>query len=512
MMGFKCRNCGSNIKYNINKRKLECESCGSFFEVSQYSSSSSADIAYGVFHCKSCGAELLSMDEEQSVFCSYCGSQAFLSEKTNRIETPKKIIPFKLSKEKVKETYKESLKGQFFLPKEFSDEDFMEEFRGIYIPYWQTSVDIEDIEIEMTGTKSYTKDKFDYYEKYEMGVRFTGNIKTGSNDASYFFDDTISDSISPFKNFDQVDFKEGYLAGFYADKATVSNDLYLDYGKKIALKCLDHKMQSVGSVTIHDDSWKKKINLSPKTDGISLFPVWFLTWRRKNRVAYSVVNGQTGTIITDLPVDYKAFFKCVGISTLILFILLSLLPIFVLPLKTASIAGNLMWLSTYLLYLEIQKIGMMESHRFDYGYRGKKRRPIKKGPKIVLRVIMWAIMFLSLLLGIYCEVPGDLADVCEIVFFMTFIMHALIIINGFSLKNKLIFAVSVIGMIGNVVTRHLASLMDPHDSMNYIIAFIYLGIMVFNAVITIYYMNYLTTRPVPNFFNREGANNNYEAD
>lgn len=514
-MGFKCKNCGSNVKYDVKKVKLECESCGSTFEVQKYSSgdsNSSADYIFEVFHCKSCGAELLSLDEEQAAYCTYCGSQAFLSEKADTLERPKKIIPFKISKQVAKEKYQKEIEGQWFLPKEFKSDSFMEEFRGIYIPYWQSSVDIEEKSFDFDGVKSYTSGGFDYHEKYDMGVRFEGNIKTSSNDASIYFDDTIAESIAPFKLKDQVDFKEGYLAGFYADKANVSNDIYLDYNKDIAIKCLDKKLKSTTSVAINDESWKRKLKMQPKTDGISLFPVWFLTWRKNKRVAYSVVNGQTGKMITDLPVDYKEFFKYVGISTIILFLLLSILPIFVLPLRLAGCSGIMMWLTTYISYTGIKKIGLMESHKFDYGFTGKKRKKQHKGMLIVLRVIMWFLIFITACIAVYSEVPSDLSDVAVLILFMNILIEGLIAFQIFRLNNKIIIIPTMLGVIGSIVAYELAVLEDPHDYMNYIIAFIYLAIMVMNALVSMYYMNYLTTRPVPNFFSREGANHKYEAD
>ena len=39
----------------------------------------------------------------------------------------------------------------------------------------------------------------------------------------------------------------------------------------------------------------------------ALFPVWFLTWRKNDRVAFLVMNGETGKISADLPVDIRRF-------------------------------------------------------------------------------------------------------------------------------------------------------------------------------------------------------------
>lgn len=39
----------------------------------------------------------------------------------------------------------------------------------------------------------------------------------------------------------------------------------------------------------------------------AMFPVWFLSYRKGDRVAYAVVNGQTGKAAADLPVDRRKY-------------------------------------------------------------------------------------------------------------------------------------------------------------------------------------------------------------
>lgn len=40
----------------------------------------------------------------------------------------------------------------------------------------------------------------------------------------------------------------------------------------------------------------------------AMFPVWFLSYRNGSRVSYATVNGQTGKIAADLPVDIRKYF------------------------------------------------------------------------------------------------------------------------------------------------------------------------------------------------------------
>lgn len=56
-------------------------------------------------------------------------------------------------------------------------------------------------------------------------------------------------------------------------------------------------------------------------DTVVMLPVWFLSYKKGNRIAYATVNGQNGTAFSDVPVDYRKFF----LGTLILFVLLFVL-------------------------------------------------------------------------------------------------------------------------------------------------------------------------------------------
>ena len=65
--------------------------------------------------------------------------------------------------------------------------------------------------------------------------------------------------------------------------------------------------------------------------------MWFLTYRKGNRVAYSVVNGQTGKVTADLPVDIGRFLLGSLITALpiffFFFVFLAVIPRYLLALS-----------------------------------------------------------------------------------------------------------------------------------------------------------------------------------
>jgi ABC-type transport system involved in cytochrome bd biosynthesis fused ATPase/permease subunit len=54
-----------------------------------------------------------------------------------------------------------------------------------------------------------------------------------------------------------------------------------------------------------------------------MYPVWFLSYRNKDRVTYATVNGQTGKAVADLPIDIKKYLIGTAIMAAIIFMILN---------------------------------------------------------------------------------------------------------------------------------------------------------------------------------------------
>lgn len=87
---------------------------------------------------------MLAAPTEQLVaYCNYCGSESMELSKSTVGVKPAKMIPFSVLVEEAKEQYKETMKHKYCVPKEFVQDEYLSEFRGIYIPYWATRVDVK---------------------------------------------------------------------------------------------------------------------------------------------------------------------------------------------------------------------------------------------------------------------------------------------------------------------------------------------------------------------------------
>lgn len=542
-MGINCPSCGGKMYFDIANQVLKCAYCDTRKSIEEYKSDNEAETQQEtydsvVFTCRNCGAELTAPDEQAVAYCSYCGSEQMLSAKHEQLLRPKKIIPFKKSKQQAADEYAKALKGKLYTPKEFKDPQFLEGFRGIYLPYYSYSAIIQNRDVMLKGHSSYTKGSYDYEEDYDVYASLGGRTKDVNFDASSAFDDTLANEIAPFKSGDITDFHEGYLAGLYADKVTTQGGVYLQAAQSLAADSVYTEIEKLApkitldrGANVEED--KNKLGVSAVDCEVSYFPVWFLTWRHKNRVSYSVMNGQTGKMVMDIPVNKKMFFLVSLIAAAVLFGILSLLPMFILPKLICAFSAVLLLISSILLHGEIKKIYERESHVYDYGdtlhkaakkkikaqqSEAEKQQKKKTETKKSYRWVAWLIpLGYFVFLAIYYVFRGtatlfeSLSSSYVVLFFIVLpiqlVFSVLTIINASRIQRKTAIIPAILAPVVIIAGIVIGLANSPYDYWYYGTALACLAAMIVNGLSSINYFNYLTTRPVPNFFRREGADN-----
>ena len=288
---MKCTNCNGTLYYNVDKKVLKCRHCGSTFDPQSFVRDMDASEFNWegtiLYTCRNCGAQLISLDDTAVTYCSYCGSETILKGQITGDRQPRMMIPFKVSKTKCKAIYKKELAKKLYVPDEFKDPEFIDKFRGVYIPYWMYYVKFRDNPIGLKGTKTYTRGNYDYYEEYEVVAKIHDNGLYGiPYDGSRNFDDSIAEEIAPFRRKDMIPFNPAYLAGMYADRANVEPHVYEDEVKERATEeaIRDIGQDFPGINLKFPGSIKEKEEFLQTTyqgqDTVYL-PVWFLTWKKR---------------------------------------------------------------------------------------------------------------------------------------------------------------------------------------------------------------------------------------
>lgn len=333
---YKCPSCGGAIEFDSHSQKMKCPYCDTEFDLEtlkKYDEQLSKEAeqkddisdwqtdpgkqwqegetdGMNVYTCKSCGGEIVSDENTGATSCPYCGNPVILTERFRGALRPDMVIPFKLDKKAAKEAYYKHIKGRPLLPKVFRRENHIDEIKGIYVPFWLFDADVAaDARYKATKVRTWSDSDYDYTETSYYSVDRSGNMSFVSVpvDGSSRMPDDLMESIEPYKVADAVEFQTAYLSGYLADKYDVdaqqSTDRARERMKGSAQDVLRDTVKGYASVIPENTN----VRISGGDAKYALYPVWILntTWRGKKYIF--AMNGQTGRMTGDLPVDNGAY-------------------------------------------------------------------------------------------------------------------------------------------------------------------------------------------------------------
>lgn len=351
-IAYNCPCCGAPLTFSGASGKLECAACGNSYDTEAIEAMNPAEIEYGpafalpadtfdnedaagmqAYICEGCGAELMTEGTTTATECPYCGSPAILPERIEGGVKPEKVIPFTVTKEQAQKQFEEYFKGKRLLPNVFlENRNRITEMRKLYVPYWLFDCDA-DANIVYDAEKEHTSRVGDWEitrtEHYV--VRRKGSMAFDSIpvDGSEKLDNRITESLEPYDLKAAVDFSPAVLAGAMADHADVN-----------AAECEGRAMERVENSVSQAmrETVSGYTNISERSKNIRteggkvtpvLMPVWLITTEKEGTTYTFAINGQTGKLTCDVPVDKKkslvwgggVFAGAFGVGTLALWLL-----------------------------------------------------------------------------------------------------------------------------------------------------------------------------------------------
>ena len=343
---YQCPACTGPLHFSGASGRLECDYCGTGYDVSEIeaiyahkeeqaaaaqrraeekaarasepesewdtsdmSGNWGADAAgLKSYTCPSCGAELICDESTAATSCPYCGNPTVVPGQFSGTLKPDYVIPFKLSKEDAVKALREHYKGKFLLPRSFKDSNHIEEIQGVYVPFWMFDGRADGYaEFHTTLVYTYESGDYEITETDHFDVRRAGSLSFQKVpvDASTRMPDAHMDAIEPFDYSELKPFSTAYLPGFLADKYDVSAE---DSRARADERCtasvlgaLERTVTGYASCTLVD----KDITLERGKVHYALLPVWMLSTKWQGKNFLFAMNGQTGKLIGDLPVDKK---------------------------------------------------------------------------------------------------------------------------------------------------------------------------------------------------------------
>ena len=336
LLEYKCPACGASLQFDSGSQQVVCPYCDSSFtpqslidydnflkeEAANADSETwekdaelwEKDEATGlnVYVCSACGGEVLGDDTLASARCPFCDNTVIMKRQFTGDWKPDLVLPFKLDREAAKAAFRKHLFGKKLLPKAFRSESNIEEIKGVYVPFWLFSSDVQaNVRYKGTKARAWSDGKYDYTETSYYALLRGGNahFERIPVDGSEKMDDALMDSLEPFDFSEAVDFQTAYLSGFFSDRYDVSSDISVARAQTRFRKTMESRLAATtggyGSVAAESTSVAERNNRRE----YALLPVWLLHVRWKEKLYTFAMNGQTGKFVGNLPLDKGRYWK-----------------------------------------------------------------------------------------------------------------------------------------------------------------------------------------------------------
>lgn len=356
---YKCPACTGPLHFVGESGKLECDYCGSTYDVAEIEAlyagqEAGAKAAFQeaeakekngepgeepawdtsalqgdwgadgegmkAYNCPSCGAELICDATTAATSCPYCGNNTIVPGQFGGTMKPDYVIPFKLDKKAAVAALKKHYSKKFFLPRAFSSGNHLEEVQGIYVPFWLFDAGAE-ADCRFHATRSHTHTDGDYRvtvtEHFDVRRSGTMEFERIPVDGSKKMPDDYMDSIEPFDYAGLKSFSTAYLPGYLADKYDVTAQESMERAdRRCHNSAFDQMRRDISGYEVVNQVGGN-VRLHRGKVHYALMPVWTLRTRWKNQDYLFMMNGQTGKMVGDLPVSngkVTAFFSVLAVT------------------------------------------------------------------------------------------------------------------------------------------------------------------------------------------------------
>ena len=520
---MRCPHCGGEVAYDPGLQMIKCEYCDSVITAEDYDEYLDSKGLFSANEqvCRQCGAEIISTDNTLATFCSYCGSPLTLDSRLTELKKPDYIIPFKVKRTRAVREYKNKIHHTLMAPDWMSEEGNIEKFRGIYMPFHLFRYTGEGVfrgKAHRSRTEYDHGTRYDVYETYDVESPAEIDYDMIPVDASAAFPDPISMTLSPYTIKNMVGFERPYLAGYYADGRDVDPEIYDPKYEVIAKNDMGNteRLKTRG-MDVSPSEVLRQVNVERKTS-TALFPIWFLSFRNSDKVSYAAVNGDTGELAADIPIDFRKYLTgsviVAGILSLILNLFFTITPARLMAM--ASILSAVIFFAADRLLNDTYR---QEKHLDDPGYTGEDvdravvRSSSQKAFGCLGAIVSSIVAFFMLLILLMIFAPNStlllgLSPVAVIMYLI--VKSAQAISGGVRFKRKkapayykfLILIKPILAVLG---CAYVAVTDINNDILCYGAGLVSILMIILTAFDVVRIQNRLTMRDLPVFTEKRGG-------
>lgn len=355
---FNCDQCGSQLVFAPGEDALACDNCGSqhriehrrgliqehdFFATLEQRTRPEVLTTTSATSCRSCGAKFALDPNVHADRCPFCDSPVVLDPNELRHLPVHAILPFEITAQRSRESFKKWLRGLWFAPsrlKHFARED--KDLAGMYVPHWT---------YDCVAHCRYRGERGDiYHVPARVQVRENGRLVVRTKmvakirwtpvagEVSVAFDDVLvmgSHSIprdlareaAPWDLNVLLPYRPEYLSGFVSEVYSID----LERGFQIARERMSPTLRTAVRRDIGGDQ-QRIVDLTTHHSHVRfkhlLLPFWIAAFRFGRRSFRFVVNGRTGEVQGQRPYSvWKLAFAILAALAAILLLLYVLGPI-----------------------------------------------------------------------------------------------------------------------------------------------------------------------------------------
>jgi len=336
VVDFKCPQCGATTAYSVAGGGLTCTHCG-YYEAPQLPvvGRGAAEFEFTVdtmkraaqgwgeerkeMSCENCGATTSVPVETLAHTCLFCGSNRVIQRPARQDQLrPLYLIPFCLEDKRCQEIAREWLGSSWMTPGQLQRMARLSGLTAIYLPFWTFDATTHaSWRAEVGHTQSER-----YFQNGEWKTRTRTVWRWESGQVDLRIDDLqvngtarvsslLLDRIKPYELGEMCAYEPKYLAGFQAQAYDVPLEEAWEEGRTKMREmtrqaCVEQASSSQirnfsTSLDFADESWR-----------YVLLPVYLTSYPFEGKTYQVLVNGQTGTIAGQRPVDWTKVWLVIG--------------------------------------------------------------------------------------------------------------------------------------------------------------------------------------------------------
>jgi hypothetical protein len=283
--------------------------------------------------CSACGAITQVDPTIASTACPFCGSPQVLEQKPDpNILQPESVIPFQLTSDQAYQNYKQWLGKGFFRPRDVLERSGATQIMGVYLPFWTFDAQADSRWTAESGNYYYETERYTTTEdgKTVTKTRQVRKVRwyPSSGAHSDFYDDVLVPGstsgdqamlkkIYPFDTKRLIAYQPEYLSGWGAEAYRIPLAEAWQAGQAVMqqeerAKC-DRQVPGDTHRNLNVRTW-----FSKTTYKHVLLPVFLSNYRYNGKLFHFMVNGQTGKVQGQAPIDWVKVIIVVVIAVALL--------------------------------------------------------------------------------------------------------------------------------------------------------------------------------------------------